>query len=330
MSIVAGLACGEYHSSVTPDDAWLGLFDPETVELERPSAGADWPRHADVTIEGDDLAFWWARATKVAGGYRARVATEPTEPGPGMLERFASLCRADNDAILAYAKRWGALEICGHGLPRGHPPTEGMRRTTYFCEERYPGSERMRPIGHLEPIRIWRNESLRFRAILDLAAGLWDEPTSVGSPATWKIIGKGQPSDIETAHRTLVAQVNFFLQLGQVRPWAATTPPYIRIGGHDLFGALAVQLLLATSRSSGWAVCSACAGAYAPTRRPAAGRLNYCPSCRETGTANRIAARNYRLRKRLTPGPVARPPRAGRLGVRIVANPRSGAAAPGT
>lgn len=296
--MVSGLAHRGYDFSVTPDDGWLGLSDPESLALERPSAGADWARHADVTIEGDDLAFWWARATKMAGGYQARVAAEPTEPGPGMLERFASLCTADNDAILAYAKRWGALEICGHGLPRGHPPTEGMQRTTYFCEERYPGSERMRPIGHLEPIRVWRYTSRRFHAVLDLAAGMWDEPPSVGLPATWTILGKGPPSDLGMARRTLAGQVNFYLQIGQVRPWAATDPPYIRIGGHDLFGALAVQLLLATSRSSGWAVCSVCAGPYAPTRRPAAGRLNYCPRCRETGAANRLAARNYRAKKR--------------------------------
>jgi hypothetical protein len=295
--IVAGPAGRGYDFSVTPNDAWLGLVDPETAELERPSAGADWPRHAGVTIEGDDLAFWWARVDKVEGGYRASVAAEPTEPGPGMLERFASLYEADDETILAYAQRWGALEVCAHGLPRAHPPTDGMPRTTYFCEERF-GSEDRRPLGHVEPIRVWRYTARRFRAILDLAAALWDDPPSVGSPATWRILQKDQPSDLAAAHGVLAAQVNLHIQLGQVRPWASTTPPFIRIGGHDLFGALAVQLLLATSRSSGWAVCSACARPYAPTRRPPAGKLNYCPSCRETGAANRIAARNYRSRKR--------------------------------
>ena len=281
---------------MTPNDAWLGLADPETLALERPSASADWPRHAGVTLEGDDLAFWWARATKVPGGYRATVAAEATEAGPGMLERFAELCEADDDAILSYAIRWGALEVCAHGLPRGHPPTATMPRTTYFCEERFEPDRK--PLGHVEPIRIWRYESLRFRAILTLASGLWADPPSLGSVTAWKILGKEMPSDLDTARRTLAGQVNFFLQLGQVQPWADITPPYIRIGGHDLFGALAVQLLLATSRSSGWAVCSACGSPYAPTRRPATGRLNYCAGCRETGTANRIAARNYRSRKR--------------------------------
>ena len=282
---------------MTPDDAWLGLADPDTVELERPSASTDWPRHPYVTLEGESLAFWWARVAKVEDGYRATLAADGTQSGPGMLERFASLGRAGDEAILAYARRWGALELCSHNLPRAHPPTPRMPRTTYFCEDRY-GDAEMKPLGHLEPLWVWRAMSRRCASILTLAAGLWTEPPSIGQPVTWALMGRDMPTDTAGARRVLAAEVNLWIQLAQVRPWAAVSAPFVRIGGHDLVGALAVQLLLATSRSHGWAICSSCGRPYAPSRRPATGRVNYCSNCREAGIANRTAAQQYRLRKR--------------------------------
>jgi len=278
---------------MTSDDDWLGLADPDSLVLERPSAATDWPRPTYVDVDGDDLAFWWARVERVPAGYRATPGAEATSPGPGLLASFVHLESAPVGKILAFAKRWGALEICAHNLPRAHPPIGRYPRATYLCEERRcpQGGE---PIGHLESIAVWRYLARRMHLVLELAEGLWREPPALGDAEVWESVHRRPPSDPASARVELSAGVNALVQLGQVRVWSAPTPPYVRVGGHDLFGALALQLLLATSKSAGWATCSNCARPYAPTRRPQSGRLNYCPLCRAAGVPNRVAARNYR------------------------------------
>lgn len=278
---------------MTSDDEWLGLADPDSLALERPSAASDWPRHAYVEIDGDDLAFWWARVEEVPGGYRAMLDAQPTTPGPGLLASFVRLESAPVDKILAFAVQWGALQICAHNLPRAHPPTGRYPRAAYVCEDRRrpKGGE---PIGHLESIAVWRYLARRIRLLLELAEGLWREPPAIGDPKVWESVHRRPPAEAASARGELSAGVNALVQLGQVRVWSAPTPPYVRVGGHDVFGALALQLLLVTSKSAGWATCSHCARPYAPTRRPQSGRLNYCPLCREAGIPNRMAARNYR------------------------------------
>lgn len=282
---------------MTSDDAWLGLADPDSLALERPSASTDWMRPPYVDVDGDDLAFWWARVAVGPGGYRATAGAEATSPGLGLLASFARLESASVGNILAFARRWGALEVCVHNLPRAHPPTSRYPRATYFCQERRPpqGGE---PIGHLESIAVWRYIAHRIRLLLELAEGLWREPPALGDASLWESVHRHPPADLASARAELSAGVNALVQLGSVRVWSAPTPPFVRVGGHDLFGALALQLLLATSKSTGWATCSHCARPYAPTRRPQSGRLNYCPVCRDAGIPNKVAARNYRASRR--------------------------------
>ena len=282
---------------MTSDDEWLGLADPDNLALERPSASTDWLRPPYVDVEGDDLSFWWAHVAVAPGGYQATAGAEATSPGLGLLASFARLESASVDNILAFARRWGSLEICAHNLPRAHPPTSRYPRATYFCEEwrRPQGRE---PIGHVESIAVWRYVARRFRLLLDLAEGLWREPPALGDAAVWESVHRRPPTDVASARGELSAALNALVRLGSVRVWSVPTPPFVRIGGHDLFGALALQLLLATLKSAGWATCSHCARPYAPTRRPQLGRLNYCPTCQDAGIPNKVAARNYRASRR--------------------------------
>jgi hypothetical protein len=82
--------------------------------------------------------------------------------------------------------------------------------------------------------------------------------------------------------------------------WAISGAPRIALAGHQLFGALAVQLLLAIGRTNGFAHCSACGKQYTPDRRPPPGRRHYCPECGR-GAAERDAARDYRRRRKEQP-----------------------------
>ena len=45
---------------------------------------------------------------------------EQPEPGQGMLNEFLTLQDADDEQIGAYARRWGILGVCHHGVPASH------------------------------------------------------------------------------------------------------------------------------------------------------------------------------------------------------------------
>lgn len=95
--------------------------------------------------------------------------------------------------------------------------------------------------------------------------------------------------------------VNDWMDLGNIRPRLYTEDGRVAVrlgGGETLFGALAVQLALAISRTDGLAICSACGAPYLPVRRPSLNRRHYCPDCSKWG-AWRDAARDYRRRKKM-------------------------------
>ena len=74
-------------------------------------------------------------------------------------------------------------------------------------------------------------------------------------------------------------------------------PAAARLGGHGVFGALALRLWLATAGASGLVVCSGCGDLYERERRPAPSRGNYCPKC-GIRAAWRTAWRTRQLRRR--------------------------------
>ncbi len=81
--------------------------------------------------------------------------------------------------------------------------------------------------------------------------------------------------------------------LGDLRPRVRVNGrnPVIRLGGF-LFGALALQLMSALTRTAGFAICSECGAAYVPSRQPRRGQQNYCEGC------GRPAALRHAQRKR--------------------------------
>ena len=128
--------------------------------------------------------------------------------------------------------------------------------------------------------------------------------------AAWKQAGlryAGDERDEDLVSRQcfdISVAVNGWLELGHVLPlfsWGGTGPALVTLGarvswfnresqaewlpnmpllqGTSLFGALAVQLLMAVSRTGGLAICSGCGAPYVPKRRPNPRRRRYCPQC---------------------------------------------------
>lgn len=185
------------------------------------------------------------------------------------------------------------------------------------------------PDWYAEKLRGWRGWANHARAILSIAANLnmdkagkfddWYTLTATGSD----IASPNDPLRIERARIMaddskggivfqeifLSSEVNQWLSWGDVRPalpaFAVSTPEHFwdmfRLElkpNAGLFGALAIQLAAAVTRSGGFAVCVACGSFYSPTRKPQAGRRTFCDKCRGPGTYARYAMRDYLRRKR--------------------------------
>jgi hypothetical protein len=305
--------------------ALAGLRTP----LELATVPTEWLVPQQLSV--DRARLCWRPTRPSAGIPPVTYAYTKRAPGPGLLEQFVALGDATDDAILAYARQWGVLVICAHGLPASH-------------------SERCRPLAlprrhayiFWEPLASWRFFARQARRILDIAAHTHNgevvkspiasqlltmppSPTARTPPAArprrekplrWErllyplherknifeqwVAELMQPTPVEgrprgpwatlTFQRACVAYaVNQWLDWGRARPqveWDGATPTIaLTTGGllpmyvDRLAGALALQLAYAVASTEGVATCFACGRFYTPTRRPAAGRRSFCPSC---------------------------------------------------
>jgi hypothetical protein len=211
-----------------------------------------------------------------------------------MFEAFCGMADAPGRRILEFARKYGVLKICKHGLPSSHNP--GCNLNWYD-----------RP---WEPLATWRafsREAIALTRVADLVL-----EKKVGRPKDWLIVygrsGREAPwweqhVDVE---RIIIARVvNEWLTIGGVGPavvWHHSDErPSIRFGGPSLFGALALQLALAVGQSRGLAICTHCGTKYPPAkRRPKTGQRHFCPECREKGVPNRYSLADYRNKIRNT------------------------------
>jgi hypothetical protein len=274
-----------------------GLVTCESGSLYRPVATmALWPPPSRIEVDGEDLVLTDER--------HASEGKPPNRyPGPGMLEEFVGLEHAPNHTIAAYARLWGVLDICTHGLPASHNPASlltrlGERRSACFRQDR-------------EPIEAWRFFAAHARATLGVAAEIWrGRPGSAEDcHVLWSQHGLSGEMSREVAFQVeqVMDAVGYWLELGDVAPrfwWWGSTPPSITFESANggLFGVLAMQIALAVVRTDGLAICSGCSIPYVPPRAPRNGRRRYCDACRRAKVPARDASRDYRRRRRIAAG----------------------------
>ena len=193
-----------------------GLYS-ETGPLERLLPVGELMVPNDVELEGEWLCWGWR-------GDPLQWTTR--RPGPHILSDFVRLADGDGPTIRAYARRWGILGICEHGLPSSHLGNED-------------GTPRCRPLSRREdpawrfdgwaPLERWRHFARQARAILDLAASLHaDQP---GQPEDWQVVvqHRKQPvpwwrPSVETEWILLSSVVQEWIRIGDVRPVMARGP----------------------------------------------------------------------------------------------------------
>jgi hypothetical protein len=258
------------------------------------------------------------------------------KPDARMLRWFADLADEPDAGVLAYARAWGMLELCGHGLGRFHLPlvlgTWGPRWADGACREprdpfatRYAETRlgRRRWYFRAERTEDWRSAS---RQVGDVLARI-----AANAPASFhdwhRVTTPEVPPDRPDLAGTLMQEmadqgsmrwhwqcgdyIRRLVQDAGVRPmieWdepesGATlddmTPrPRVALGAGSLLGALAVQVLYVAAGGGGDVIrCDGCRQWYSPRRRTS-GRRSWCPACRESGRANRHYAELKRMRDR--------------------------------
>jgi hypothetical protein len=261
---------------------WSVSGFPETLASDSPT----WDRPARVGLDGDVLA-WFAEAAFVAN---ARLNPPlAAKPAPNLLREFVGLADGSPEDVRAFAAKWGVLHLCRHRLPRSHPPMPSAPRGTLYCED-VVGDD----IHGYEPVIQWLAWATVFRAVVSLVAKLRDKETGLHSD--WAVLRPGSPppTSLDDAGRLLDAEVQKILYVGLVVPIVDVARPRITIRGLGLYGMLAVQLLLLIAGTKTLPYCTACRLPYSPTRRPARGRRNYCPTCRANGEPERDASADWR------------------------------------
>jgi hypothetical protein len=220
---------------------------------------------SEIELDGDSLA-WTTLKPKMR------------PPGQGTLSRFIELHEATAEEILAYARDWGVIGFCAHGLPASH------NHYPFGVSNGVPPCEPLSSWGRLrDPLNLWREYSRR-------AKGLWQVGIKLDQgrqilASDWEIAGDGlaERAKLLGARATIAEQLSDWMVFGQVRPvfaWNRERKDWeISIGAQtfpNLFGLLAIRLMLAVSDKDGFAICTICNGWYMPNRRPAMNRESYC------------------------------------------------------
>ena len=272
-----------------------GIADEEG-RVERPLADTRWHKPDVVELEADRLVYQY--------GARPTVSS-----GPGLLTAFVKLADAPETAMRDYARRWGPLRLCEHGLPATHNRpalAPSVAHQVTWCEPRGFDSTSDQQI-FWEPLKEWRGYAHEARTLLLLAAQLHQgNPTPADDWCralgwSWEAVDRYLPNGTGTEWH-IAQRVNDWLAWGASRftfDWRPGRKPAMSIGGGGLFGALAAELMLAIARSDGLAICSACGVPYFPSRKPSRSRRSYCQTCRQAGRAERDATRAYQGRKRI-------------------------------
>lgn len=301
-----------YDSTMMRFDAEEAFFLGDTVD--RPVAADEWFVPDEVHLKAGRLSW----------GYATGRTVTPTRTA---FEEFLRLRDAPDEAIRAYAQRWGLLYLCRrHRLPSSHahfePPDTGRDvwiAPNVLMDE---GTLKLKRSGWFQrcPLNCgphdtywertddWRRYAREARALFALASEL--HRNELGNPDHWEtlhpttqlgetIVNQLRPSSVGDARLLLTTFVNRWLALGHVQPalgWGLGKP-FFTFGNRTLFGYLAVQLLLLTGKTDGLAICTNCGEPYLPSRRPARGRRPYCGSC-GIAAAQRAASKTYRDKKR--------------------------------
>jgi hypothetical protein len=300
------------------------FFKTDAGYLDRPVELGRWAVPQSLRLDEGALVWSWA-------GERRLV-----RDGRGALERFIRLADAGDEQILTYARRWGTLEFCRHGLPCGFLAARWPSWHRPACPAWTRGS---RADGLLwSPLAAWRHYARQAAAILRISRSL--AQGSLGRAADWQALQEwgseerlhivrgagwrirvdqdghvqggtanapgipraGNPKlKVPIAQEVIARWVNTWVQLAAITPALECGGQSARavFKGNGLFAALAMHLLLAIGRGQPWTFCAGCGEIFSPRGSSGGGMRRFCqkPECKDAAGA--FASRDYRQRQRM-------------------------------
>lgn len=285
------------------------LWQQADLEVDNPAGmPKPWQRAPRIEIDGDNLRWQYlpmAGDEEIIAFGPIKVLALPVQTGvkSPLLIDFVTLAERSDQQIAAFARKWGLLHPCAHNMPRTHPPLPGEARRGRFCDTVDPDA-----VAGAEPLAVWRLWSSMGQAVIRIASrqsiGTTDGVETNGDLSDWQML---LPNDqirgvtsgtLDAAKGRLATVVEMWLRIGAVQPRVdPLKPPHLVVSGVDLFGAIALQLAMVVTSTTGLAFCAGCGNAFVPNRRPAARRRRYCETCREVGIPLRDASAAYRGRR---------------------------------
>jgi hypothetical protein len=233
---------------------------------------------------------------------------------PTMLAEFAEIgVTGEESKLKRFAKRYGPIGICEHDMPCGHNRQSfGRFHNVGDCQ---PTPSRVPGWDQEEPLEKWVEFAKQAQAILACSANLHRgkppevEDLNIAYPP-W-IALKQSRCTMETSRALVGNAVNRWIHFGGLRPhllWKRDGCSVVFSAGDycSLFGALAVQLMLAAANKDGLVICSGCRTAYPPGRRPNPNQRKFCPNC-GIRAAWRHSKQDLRNRARVEAGGAATP-----------------------
>ncbi len=258
------------------------LLDPDSGRLERAMLAGQWPVWPKIKARGGFLTCHFF-------GDGPRYVGE----GKDLLEGFLALADAADSDVEAYARRWGILGLCRHGLPAGH---ESVR--LFIAGAKLTGDKTafMRPIDRAgkehgaavvdapcwsgNPSDGWREPTELWRIYADLARNL------LLAANVARIAGRESPDARRSGLNLLAGELDQWLTLApmQVRFIVRQGRPSISLVPRNpisaLSAVLAAQVCFAASASKDLLLCANCGRPYFPKRKPPReGTRTYCPRC---------------------------------------------------
>jgi hypothetical protein len=232
---------------------------------------------------------------------------EAESEGRAILDEFVKLKDAKGEKILAFAKRWGVLDLCQHGVPRQHETLPGLPikvpSPLGLASDSVPS--RCPAVRH-EPLETWRFFARQAAALLRIAAQVRQE--RLASQRDWALVlNEGwSPQPRVQDHRGCLRDVlDSWLTIGKVGVAIDDRSETLKWRGADLFGELAVQLALVSLGKEGRVFCSKCGKEYVPKKRVAKGAVHVCPAAECQRQANAERQRRARERKKDPDRPIA-------------------------
>jgi hypothetical protein len=291
-------------------------------DIKRIQVAARWDAE-ERPLAGVAPGAWWSSVDVHLddGNLVAVDGQHELEAGEELLPAFLRLAEASDEAILAFARRWGMLGLCHHGLPTFHDKSFDV-----FNHRTLDDGSTCWFEGRREATSAWRHYASRARGLVALSVRLrsgsgvdddaaereYQDAVSRISVVT-SVERVGDPDGKRHKLGDLVAnEIRRWLDVGRVGLRVQWTGdgfvPVLESDYPFLFGALTGRLFLAVAGHS-VALCHHCGGLFQPSRRPAVG---------SDRTAHHAAAMGSRSATPLATTTVGRPLR------------RRPAAAPGT